>query len=520
MTRGRVGWQAAIAGSLAAGLLALAVVPPLVQVAAGLLGSAGQLASLTAARMWVLLGKSVLLAGAVTAIATAAGLVLGVSFAKATFPGRRVLFAVHLLIAFLPPFLPALGWFRLVGRSGLFDSEMLSRVLFSGAGAVLVLACCLTPLITALTWIGLLSIDPSLEDAARVVAKPIRTVFGVLIPSASRAVALGALVVFALALSELGVPMFLRVDVYPAAVFSRLGGMDFAPGEAAVFMLPLLATGLALFVVEHWWIGRKSLALLGVRTGERSAVLRGRGRAIAAIAAAAGAMVSVAPLVGLAHHAICGRGWQRLGQWAGDAPMNTLQAASAAAIVATAIAVVGGHAAARGQGLGRAMDALATLSFLIPSTIIGVGLIAAWNRPSTGWLYASFLILVIGYVAKYSIVASRTSEVVIAQMPVSLEEAGESVGAGYLRRLWGIVVRGNARGMLGAVTLAMVFCMRDLETAVLFYPPGGEPLTVRIFTLEANGPPAVVSALALLQVVMTGAALAAAASLLARRRTA
>ncbi|MEW6270640.1 MAG: hypothetical protein AB1689_15255, partial [Thermodesulfobacteriota bacterium] len=50
---------------------------------------------------------------------------------------------------------------------------------------------------------------------------------------------------------------------------------------------------------------------------------------------------------------------------------------------------------------------------------------------------------------------------------------------------------------------AFVFALRDLETPVLFYPPGGEPLTVRIFTLEANAPTAVVAALATVQVVVT-----------------
>ena len=60
--------------------------------------------------------------------------------------------------------------------------------------------------------------------------------------------------------------------------------------------------------------------------------------------------------------------------------------------------------------------------------------------------------------------------------------------------------------MFGAFALALVFSLRDLETAVLLYPPGGEPLTARIFTLEANGPPGVVSALAGLHVLITFAA--------------
>ncbi|WP_394829824.1 hypothetical protein [Pendulispora albinea] len=76
-------------------------------------------------------------------------------------------------------------------------------------------------------------------------------------------------------------------------------------------------------------------------------------------------------------------------------------------------------------------------------------------------------------------------------------------GAGYFRRLARIVIPLHARDIVTGVGLMLVFCLRDLETAVLFYPPGGETLTVRIFTLEANGSPSVVAALAMIHVVLT-----------------
>jgi iron(III) transport system permease protein len=106
-----------------------------------------------------------------------------------------------------------------------------------------------------------------------------------------------------------------------------------------------------------------------------------------------------------------------------------------------------------------------------------------------------------------------------AQTPRHLEEAAATVGAGYARRLGRILVPLHARGIGFAWLLAFVFCLRDLETAVLYYPPGGEPLTVRIFTLEANGPEPLVAALALVHVAIT-AAVVAGGGLVLRRRSA
>ncbi|MBZ0120809.1 MAG: hypothetical protein K8H88_27695, partial [Sandaracinaceae bacterium] len=231
----------------AASILCIAILPPLAHVGGDLLGSTDALALLSESRLWWLLARSVFLSLTVTLLALAVGVPLGVLLARASLPLSRLLFAAHLSVVFLPPFLPALGWFHLFGRQGFFGSELSAGLLFSDAGVVLVLALCFTPIITALTAIGVRGVEPSLEEAARLVGSPLRAATLVLVPCAAPAVVLGAIVVFALAFSELGVPMFLRVDVYPAVVFARLGGMDFAPGEAAIFVLPLIVVALALF---------------------------------------------------------------------------------------------------------------------------------------------------------------------------------------------------------------------------------------------------------------------------------
>lgn len=487
----------------AATILAIAIVPPLLAVGRELASAQGALSLLGAGRLWWLFLRSVAMGAAITGLALVVGVPLGVLFARATFPLRRLLFAAHVAVLFLPPFLPALGWFHLFGREGLVGGELSTRLLFSDLGVVLVLAGCFTPVVTALTALGVSGVDASLEEAARIAAGPWRAAALVLVPCASPVIALAAIVVFSLAFSELGVPMFLRVDVYPAVVFSRLGGMDFAPGEAAVFVLPLVLVAVALLGLERRLAGRRAIAALGSRRAAREPLFAGRPW-IAVIAALA-AVISLAPLVVLGLHAVTRGGVSRVGQWLGEAPWNGVRAASLAAVVMTAVALVLGHTLARRGRAGGFIDGVATLAFILPSSILGVGIIAAWNHRATNWVYGSYAVLVVGFVARYSAVAMRTFAGAVSQVPVSLEEAARTVGAGYLRRL--LLIGQVARpGLLGAFVLGLVFALRDLETAALFYPPGGEPLTVRIFTLEANGPPAVVSALAVLHVLITFAA--------------
>jgi iron(III) transport system permease protein len=496
-------WQEPAVVGAAAVVLVVAVLPPLLHVGRELLTSGDSLALLGSSRLWGLLARSIGLSVAVTFVALSIGVPLGVLFARAAFPFRKLLLAVHVSVVFLPPFLPALGWFHLFGREGWWGGPMTARLLFSDAGVVFVLAACFTPVVTALTAIGASGVDASLEEAARLVGGPWRAAALVLVPCAAPVISLAGIIVFTLSFSELGVPMFLRVDVYPAVVFARLGGMDFAPGEAAVFALPLLAIAALLLGLERRLAGRRAIAALGTRAQAHEPLFDLR-KPIVAVAILA-AVASLLPIAALAIHATAGGGVTELMRWTGGAPWNGLRAGALAAIVMTGIALVLGRALARNGRVSTWLDGLATLAFVLPSSILGIGITGVWNRPATNWLYASSGVLVLGFVARYSAVATRSFAATVAQIPPSLEEAARTVGAGYLRRL-GLLVELARRGLVGTFVLALVFSLRDLETASLFYPPGGEPLTVRIFTLEANGPPAVVSALAALHVVITLAA--------------
>lgn len=501
----------------AAAVVLLAVLPPLLAVARELVGAEGVRRLLCDARLWWLLLRSLGLGATVTLVALALGVPLGLLFARATLPFRKALFAAHVAVVFLPPFLPALGWFHCFGREGLVGNDFSSRLLFSDFGAVCVLAACFTPIVTALTALGVSSVDASLEEAGRIAGGRWLTALLILVPCAAPVIALAGIIVFSLALSELGVPMFLRVDVYPALVFSRLGGMNFAPGEAAVFVIPLVLVTLVLLTIERRFAGRRAIAALANHRARREPLFPFRWSLFVTVLVAASG--SLAPIALLVIHAATRGGFSEVTNWLGDAPYNGLRASAAAALVMTAVALVLGRALARRTRAGLWLDGLLSVAFMLPASVLGVGLALAWNHRATNWLYASYGLLVVGFVARYSVVATRTFASAVAQVPASLEDAARTVGAGYLRRL-SLLARLVPRGLVGALLLAWVFGLRDLETAAFFYPPGGEPLTVRLLTLEANGPPAVVAALSVVHVGITFAVMALALLLLRNGRRA
>jgi iron(III) transport system permease protein len=401
------------------------------------------------------------IAGAVTVLTLLLGVPLGLLLTRTDVPGRKCALLLHAFPMFLPPFLVTLGWFHLLGRRGLVGSETTSALLFSTLGLIAILTLAFAPVVTALVALGVHAIDPSLEEAARLVARPWRVATRVLLPLAWPAAALAALIVFALAFSELGVAAFLRVRTYPAVVFARLGGIQYAPTEAAVLALPLIVVALVLLSLERWLVRHRSFAVLGLRSEERPVLPLGRWRGPLTAACWTVAALSVLPLVSLTQRA----GWTGLRaapSWIGGSLGNSLLSATFAATVIVLLGVGLGPGLARRRPGTALFDALAVLAFVTPAALLGVGLIAVWNRPATQLLYGSFGIIVIGYVARYAAIGVRTIAVAVAQASPHLEEAAAATGARFGRRLVRIVVPLHARAVATAWLLALVFCLRDL----------------------------------------------------------
>ena len=143
----------------------------------------------------------------------------------------------------------------------------------------------------------------------------------------------------------------------------------------------------------------------------------------------------------------------------------------------------------------RALDWLTLFLFALPGTVLAVGLISLWNRPWTNFVYATPLILLLGWTAKYTALTSRIVSARLSLLPPSMEEAARAAGAGWGRTLLFVTVPLAARGILAAWLTAFLFCLRETSLTMMVHPPGMETLPVRIFTLMANGSPELIAAL-------------------------
>lgn len=478
-----------------------------------------------------LFGHSLLLAGLTTLIVTVLGVPLGILFGKGDLPWRTPFLVLFTLPLLIPPYFISLGWFSLLGREGwlvrLFpdnpagqpdctvkppegcwaeiaqhESETVAKILadllFGLPGCVLTLSTVFLPLIILITAMLLQTVNPHMEEAARLYASWRRVLFFITLPAIFPGILFMTLLVFMLTLGEVTVPLTLRYDAYPTEILTQFAAFyDFDSATATASPLALLA--FLLLMTE--WHGRR-WAMPDLRPTEASLMIQsGLSVKLMMIMAVGAALVMVLlPLGVLGLYASLddfSEAWTR----GYDALLRSLFYAAVGASLLTVTGFFLGLLWRERTCCSGITKFTALLLLILPGTVLGIGLIGLWNKPATAWIYASPGILIMGYVIQYAALPGGILHAVLTRLPPSLEQAAALAGAGWWRRLLLIVLPLSRRGLLVAWLVSYLFCLRDTGLAMLVYPPGEDTLPVRIYTLMANSRFGLVAALCTLLMV-------------------
>jgi len=498
-----------LAGSLLVVLIAGALpLAWLTIVALGDIASSG--AGLISSRTAVLFGNTVRLGIVVAVLVGVLGTTFGVLSTKTDLPGRRVLLALLTFPLFLPPYILALGWFTVLGRHGLVAvvggaaaGLWASDMFFGLGGAVLVLTIAYTPIAMHLVRIALRSIDPTIEESARLRFRWPRVLWRIDLPLVAPAIGLGMLVTFILVVGEFGVPAYLRYPVFSGAVFTEFAA-SLNIRAAVVVSIPLMLLVLAGLGAERCWLRTPAQFLGRVRLTPLVAPL-GAWRLPAALGGWAYAAVTVVvPLAGLEREAGGAASYLAALRGAASSIVVSVWTAAVAATIVLAAALMVSYLVERtGSTRRNTLDTALLLLFAAPGTVLGVSLILLWNRPGLTGIYTSVVILLIAYVAHYTPVAVRAVGVALQSVAPAVEQAARLAGVPWITMIRRILVPSLAPALAGVWGLTFVLCLRDLDLAMTVHPPGVETLPIRIYTLMANSSSSVTAELALLMVALT-----------------
>ena len=431
--------------------------------------------------------------------------------------GRRLFRSVFAMTYMVPPYVGAMAWLKLlnptVGTLNVFLRDLfhlggMPFNIYSTGGLVWVLATFYYPYAFIIITRSMERIDTSLEEASRISgASGIRTFFTVTLPLVMPSIVSSALLVFVAAASCYGIPSIIGSPAKIYTVTTRIvdyvyigskDGLDNA-SSLAVFLMVL---SLLLLYLSEFATRRRDFVTIRGKSTQSSTVDLGRWRLIVTIAVAVFATVIIvipfASVFATSFTMDMGRSVFSPGNfttkyWSVIASRrsiitsvkNSLLSAVMAATFGMLICFIMAYLKKRMNVRGRSIpDFLIALGSGSPSVVIALALIMTMSGRFGINIYNTLAIMVIAYMIKYMMMGMRTVVAAMSQVSSDLEEAAQSNGAGWLRRLRDILVPIIAPSVVAGWFLIFMPCFYELSMSNLLYSNNTKTLGVDLFLYQ------------------------------------
>ena len=458
--------------------------------------------------LWLMLGvgTSVLLTGV-----TAAWLVT-----MCRFPGRRVFEWLLLLPLAFPAYVIAYAYTDLLEYSGAV--QVFLRMMFewqtpqdywfpevrSLGGAVTLMGVVLYPYVYLLARAAFFEQSVNVLEVTRVLGHgPWRAFFRVSLPAARPAIAIGVALALMETLNDFGTVDFFAVQTMTTALLDVWQGMGSLAGGAQI-AATMLAFVVLLISIERF-SRRQQKVYQNVSSRFRelpSYRLKGLSSLLAFTACLLPILIGfVIPLIVLIRLAVI----YFHESWTADFrsyALNSLVLSATAAGIALLVALLIAYSQrlAGGRVIGIAAR-IASLGYAVPGAVLGVGVLIpfayfdnsldALMREmfgiSTGLLLSGTLAAVIfAYVVRFLAVALGQVESSLAKVSPSLDMAARTLGyraSETLLRYHVPLIRG---GMLTAVIIVFVDCMKELPITLILRPFNFETLATHVYWFASD----------------------------------
>ncbi len=443
--------------------------------------------------------NSIWLAVTVAAMGTFLGFVFALAVTRIHLPAplRWFIAAVTILPLISPPFTSSIALtlslgpngiilkffgipdFNIYGFWGTWISESLTYFPVAFLTITSVLAC----------------IDPNLEDAGLSLGgSPFRVFRTVTLPLTMPAIANSILLLFACSLADFATPLVLaghQFPVLPTQAYLQITGMYDLKGGAAL-SFALLVPALLVFVLQRFWVSRKSYVTVSGKSGAQTTV-KGIGMAGTAVVMAICAAV-IAFILFLYALIVMGaftKAWGLDNSFTWEsfayvfdhgrkAMIDTLIIACISTpiggLLAVSIAYVTQRKSFPANGL---MEFVSLLNFALPGTVVGIAYIIAFNS-SPIVLTGTMSIIVAAYVFRYDSAGIRSVIASLHQIDPSLEEASLSLGASSIGTFKNVTLPLVIPALLAGMKYLFIHSMTAISATIFLVSVSWSLLTARI----------------------------------------
>ncbi len=428
-----------------------------------------------------LLGNTLGLVAATTVASALVGTAAAWAVERTTLPGRRLWAVLAAAPLAVPPFISSYAW---VSLSDAFQDFL---------GAWLVVTCAYYPLVYLPVAAALRGLDPALEETARSLGLgPWRCFRRVVLPQLRPALLGGMLLVALNTLTEFGAFALLRYRTFTTELYAQYRtGLD-GP-DSSLLAVVLVGLCLVCLVGEARVRGRARYARIGrgARRGP-SAVRLGAARWLVGAAFAVLVAVTLGVPLGMIGFWLLRHAHAATSPVAPSVPLLLRATAAsvgfgaAGAAASLALALPLGYLATRYRG--RWITALERTAYLaqgVPGIVVALALISLTVqvlRP----LYQSAALLVLTYAILFLPLALVSVRAAVAQVQRALEEAGRSLGLGWVGVARRVLLPLAGPGLGAAAAMVFIAVVTELTATLLLSPTGTRTLATQVWTDTAS----------------------------------
>ena len=436
-------------------------------------------------------------------------------------PFRRVFELTAIVPNIFPPVMLAVAWTVLLSpRTGLINRFLMDIFglaeapfdIYSLEGMIFVEALITTPLAFLLISAALYSMDPALEESARVAGSTnIQVARRITFPIVRPALLAAGMLNFVRAIESFDTPAIIalpaRIEVFTTKLYREAIGA-FPPNQnlAAAYAVSLLIITM-LFVYFYRRLTARAERYVTVSgRGYRPTIIDlGKWRyAASGVAGLILILIVVLPFSVLIYvsfvsyvHVPGPRTWELLtldnyrSNLTDDrtyrALMNSLLLAVGGATLCMLLAAVTAWVTTKSKSAGRGViEALTFIPWAFPGTALAIGLLWTYVYMPLP-IYGTLWILLIAYITRFLPYGLRTMTSTIVQLHDDLPQASMACGANFLTTFRRIMLPLLRPGFIaGWIILATIY-LREFSTSVFLYSPGAEPLGPLLYHFYIDG---------------------------------
>ena len=436
-------------------------------------------------------------------------------------PFRKLFELTAIIPNIFPPVMLGVAWTVLLSpRTGLINRALMEILglesapfnIYSMGGMIFVEALITTPLAFLIISASLYSMDPSLEESARVAGSSnLQIAWRITFPIVRPALLASAMLNFVRAIESFETPAIIalpaRIEVFTTKIYREAVGA-FPPNQniAATYAVSLLVITMVFVYFYRRLTARSERYVTVTGRGYRPMVIDlGSWRYFAsAVAALILLLIVVLPFMVLLYvsfvtyvHVPGPKTWDllTLDNYRSNltdartyrAVQNSLLLAVGGATLCMLLASVTAYITTKSKSAGRSLiEALTFIPWAFPGTALAIGLLWTYVYIPLP-IYGTLWILLIGYITRFLPYGLRAMTSTVVQIHDELQDASMTCGAGFWATFRRILLPLIRPGFIaGWIILATIY-VREFSTSVFLYSPGAEPIGPLLYHFYVDG---------------------------------